>query len=317
MYNKRNSKNNSLKVFLLNSLSIIFKIISLINLKLKSIMKQSFKDIYIISIDNLAFGGTGKTPLVINIGKELKKKKINFCIITRGYKSKFEKRGIKVNTSHSIKDIGDEAALFRSYFPDIDIYIGKNRQRSIEKAIKDNNKIIILDDGFQTTGLIKDLKIMLLNPEHEYYYLRNFKFLIKQDDIILSLKKDYNFIIEGLYDIKNNRVQIPNSTDIIGFSALGDNKRFRQTLIDLKHNIIDFIEYSDHFSFSENDLNLLNNIRKEKKSSYLVCSEKDFIKLKDLNIDKIPLIYVKNSIKLNISLTEKILLDAERKQIKT
>ncbi len=296
-------------------------------MKLKAINSKRYDNAYIISVDNLAFGGTGKTPLVIKIGKDLNKKRINFCIITRGYKSKFEKKGIKVTNRHSISDIGDEAALFRHYFPKNDIYIGKNRFKSIENAIKDNNKIIILDDGFQTSGLFKDFKIMLLNPNHKYYYLRNFKFFKNNEDIVFYLNEEnnksdtsytYHFDVEGLYNQKGLRIINPETENgIIGFSALGDNKRFKQTLIDLNLNIIDFQEYNDHYPYTKEIINKLNNKRKNGNYSFLICSEKDFIKIKELNLINIPLIYIKNSIKLSLNLTEKIIQDAEKKHIKT
>ena len=325
MYNKRDTTDSKLKIYFLNLISIIFKSVSFIILKFKSIDKKTFKNIYIISADNLAFGGTGKTPLVIKIGKDLIKKNIDFCIITRGYKSKYEDTGVKVNASHSIEDIGDEASLFRHYFPNKDIYIGKNRIKSIEQAIGDMNKFVILDDGFQTGGIYKDMKIMLLNTLHKYYYLRNFKFLIKNEDIIFHFKHKhyknsktniYKFYINGLYDKDEKKIK---KTDIkkgvIGFSALGDNERFKQTLIGLKLNLSNFYGYKDHYYYSLNKLQDLNKIRINKKCSHLICSEKDYIKIKNLNLTDIPLIYIKNSIQLSLNLIEIIIEDAEKKGI--
>ena len=112
-----------------------------------------------------------------------------FAIISRGFKSEYENKNVKVKPYHKVKEIGDEAKLLKKKFPEQDIYIGKNRKISIQKAIQDKNKIIILDDGFQTTNIFKDIKIMLFNPEHPYYYLRNFKFLAKNEDFIFFFKE--------------------------------------------------------------------------------------------------------------------------------
>jgi len=310
-----------IKLFLLNTVSVLFKTISFINLKLKSLKEKKYKNTYIISVDNISFGGTGKTPLVIKIGRELKRRNIKFSIITRGYKSKYEKTGIKVTDSHGIEDIGDEALLFRKYFPDTDIYIGKNRKKSIEKSINNNNRIIILDDGFQTKDVHKDLKIMLLNPKHKYYYLRNFKFLIKKEDIILTMSENlkidnsYNFVVDGIYDTDEKQLKNISNKRVIGFSALGDNDRFKKTLKKQKFKIINFKSYNDHFSYNNKVLKHLNDMRKESNCSYLICSEKDFIKIKNLNLTNIPLIYIKNRIQLNINLVEIIIRNAEKKGI--
>ena len=74
MYFKRNSKIDKLNLFFLNGVSIIFKTLSLIYLKLKSLRQKRFPDTLVISIDNLSFGGTGKTSLVMEIGKNFEKK---------------------------------------------------------------------------------------------------------------------------------------------------------------------------------------------------------------------------------------------------
>jgi len=203
------------------------------------------------------------------------------------------------------------------------------------------NKFIILDDGFQTGEVYKDMKIMLLNPVHKYYYLRNFKFLIRDEDIVLNLEhkscKDntvnktvnetvnktinektntYKFSIDGLYDKDEKNIKKTDIKNrIIGFSALGDNERFKQTLIDLELNLDDFYAYKDHHSYSSKILQDLNKTRINKKCTHLICSEKDYMKIKNLDLTDIPLIYVKNSIQLNLNLIEIIIEDAEKKGI--
>ena len=55
--------------------------------KLNIISKQSF-DVPVVSIGNIAMGGTGKTPMVVWLCQELMSSNIRPCIITRGYKRK-------------------------------------------------------------------------------------------------------------------------------------------------------------------------------------------------------------------------------------
>ena len=321
MYTEGNSKINKLLVFLLNLISIKFKAISFINLKIKSLRKKRFQDVFIISVDNLSFGGTGKTSLVIEIGKCLEKRNIRFAIVTRGYKSKFEKTNTEVKLNHSFEQIGDEAKLLKEKFPAQDIFIGKNRIRSINRAISKKNKIIIIDDGFQSTNIQKDIKIMLINPNHPYYYLRNFKFLAKEEDLIIYYQKKgglaetpeymmYDFEIENFCDRYGSIFDLKGSS-ITGFSALGDNLRFENDL--KKYNLIQFHEFKDHHVFTENEIRSLNNLRIKHKADYLVCTEKDFIKIKDFELDDVPLIFSKNSIKFNVDLMGHILNHAEKK----
>jgi len=179
MYPGRNTPIDKIKTPVLNAVSLIFKTLSFFNLKRKARRPREFPAL-IVSIDNLSFGGTGKTTLVTEIGTQLEKRNIKFAVVTRGYKSKYEQTGTRVQPTHDFTDVGDEAEIYKTRFPGRDIYVGKDREKSIENAVADNNKIILLDDGFQTTNIRKDITVMLLNPRHPYYYLRNFKFLTKK-----------------------------------------------------------------------------------------------------------------------------------------
>lgn len=347
MHNRRNRENNSpvsrltqaltcpIRLWALNTLSIIFKTLSLIQLYIRKSHCKHFENTFIISIDNISFGGTGKTPLVMVIAEQLEQKQIPYSIITRGYKSKYEKRGIKVESSHTFEDIGDEACLFKNRFPSADIYIGKNRIESIERALLAGDskfRVILLDDGFQSSYIQKDVKIMLYNPQHPYFYLRHFKWLMKEEDYVLFYEepdsnssndshKEINAtnnnsasVCFGKYYFENNHfvnnkgqnVDIqPNLHRFIGFSALGDNSRFERNL--QKFNLVEYFPFPDHYVFTKKDIDNLENARILQGADYLVCTEKDFIKIKTLNISQIPLIYIKNSIKFNIDLIGKLL----------
>jgi len=367
-----NTGSSKWKTLALNTLSFLFKTLSLVNLTIKSFHKKHYRDIFIISVDNLSFGGTGKTTLVMKIAGYLKQAGIKFAVVTRGYKSGYEDMGTYVLSHHRSEDVGDEAVLFKTHFPDADIFMGKNRLKSIKEAIENEDKIIILDDGFQTSGLHKNLKIMLINPEHPYYYLRNFRFLMKREDIVLfyrcpetmpsvdnffakgtaypwvdqklPVKKDddsmvlesastdgdtdnlmrgkgnygpvygsYDFETAGFFDIHHKRVEINETTPaIFGFSALGDNFRFKSDLSGF--NLKGFIPFKDHHNYTEEDLMELDNMRKDSGAVYLVCTEKDLVKIKQYNLSKIPLIYLQNSIKFNFDFKNRILQQAARQE---
>jgi len=342
MYSKGNPPVDKIKIPVLNAVSLIFKTISFFNLKRKARRPREFPAL-IVSIDNLSFGGTGKTTLVTELGTQLERKNIKFAVVTRGYKSKYEHAGTRVRPTHDFTDVGDEAEIYKTRFPGQDIYVGKDRVKSIENAVRDNNKIILLDDGFQSANIRKDITVMLLNPYHPYYYLRNFKFLIKKEDFILIYSPGvtpregqavpapypshapgrngrepappvpvfgtYDFVPEGFFDPAGNPVDIGTSS-LSGFSALGDNRRFKNDLS--AFNLAEFTGFADHHVYTQNEIKTLDNRRREINADHLACTEKDFIKLKRINLTNIPLIYFRNSIKLDIDLMDVILDYAEK-----
>ena len=292
----------------LNTLSLIYKSASWLVLKKRSLKPKAYEDSYIISVDNLSFGGTGKTALVIALGQYLNQRNIGFAVILRGYRSLYQKKGTRVLPGHGLEEVGDEAVLYRHYFPGRDIFIGRNRRLSIDQARLRNNRIMILDDGFQSASIKKNLKIMLINPAHPYYYLRHFKFMMGGEDIILRygagpadatrsfpLESGYCFSPAGFFDPGNRPLDIRGAA-IVGFSALGDNPRYERDLS--LYNLKEFRAFRDHHSYTREDIRGLERLRNRHRASYLVCTEKDFVKLAHLNLTGIPLIYLKNKLQL-------------------
>ncbi len=275
----------------------------------------------IISVDSLAFGGTGKTPMVLEIASILKSIGVKFSIVTRGYGSTSEKNGVSVNENHSWQEVGDEVKMISLEFPDIDIFTGCDRVNSLKKSEENGNKVVILDDGFQSAGIKKDLKIMMINPDNRYYYLRNFKFLMCKEDVILFYKygkrnkRICRFTKEpdiGEYSFRFTSFQTPDglpadpeNLPVFGFSALGDNERFRSDL--REKNLVGFRGFGDHYKYTKKDLQNLEKMMKSYGAEFLICTYKDFIKISDMIVDGFPLIYVKNKIKFNYDLKEKVL----------
>ncbi|MCP4216242.1 MAG: tetraacyldisaccharide 4'-kinase [bacterium] len=339
MHTDGNTTITELKILCLNLLSIAFKTISLINLKRKG-RKPTKYPAHIISIDNLSFGGTGKTTLVLQLGRALEENDLKFAIVTRGYKAKYENDNLAVTQHHTAADVGDEAKMFKRRFPNQDIYIGRNRKISIEAAIAGGNSIILLDDGFQTTNVQKDTRVMLVNPQHPYYFLRNFKCTAENEDYVFlyqppghdtngatakwktkltgpaepGKKKPvlgtYYFEKNTFYDTEGQPVDT-EKISLLGFSALGDNIPFKKILS--AQNLVEFKAFDDHYPFTPADIERLNQTRMDKEIDTLACTEKDFIKLIDIKVDHIPLIYAKNSIKFSIDLIYNLLTNAKEK----
>lgn len=321
MYLRPDSTLSHILILLLNTVSVPFKIASWLYLNIKALKRVRFEEALIVSIDNLAFGGTGKTPLILEIGRGLEERGIKFAVISRGYRSKYEESGTIVQGHHRPDEVGDEAALLKGRFLNQDILIGRDRRHSIKTAIHRQNRIILLDDGFQSTDIRRDITIMLFNPDHPYYYLRNFKGMMKREDFILSYLREtnlrgrggsgvYHFEPAGFCDRTDTAVDIGGSR-LVGFSALADNRRFETDLG--RFNLAAFRGYPDHFSYSQGELTALEELRKTRRADFLVCTEKDFVKLKHLNLNNMPLIFAKNRIKLNVDLIDKIVNNAKEK----
>jgi tetraacyldisaccharide 4'-kinase len=126
---------------------------------------------FVCSIGNLQAGGAGKTPLIMEIAKQLLEKGYHPAILTRGYRGTKEHDITLLSPGKSFlaQEVGDEAALMHALLPKVLIGVGKNRfevyQKMLQSPIPFN--VILLDDGFGVT-LKKDFDVLLLTPAKRF-----------------------------------------------------------------------------------------------------------------------------------------------------
>jgi tetraacyldisaccharide 4'-kinase len=128
----------------------------------------------VISVGNITWGGTGKTPLVEMLVRRFSSEGYKVAILSRGYKKSLAPRPSPVagdnirNTEYemwnTVREMGDEPYLLKKNLPHIPVLVGKDRVATGRKAIKEYNvNTIILDDGFQYWRLYRDLDIVTIN----------------------------------------------------------------------------------------------------------------------------------------------------------
>lgn len=134
------------------------------------VLKQREFDIPVISVGNLAVGGTGKTPHTEFIARLLSDR-FNIGILSRGYKR--HTKGFVLATPHSTpRDIGDEAyQVYHKFNRRLMVAVCEKRVDGIEKMreINPDLDLIILDDGFQHR-YVKPRVSILLTEYHRPYY---------------------------------------------------------------------------------------------------------------------------------------------------
>ena len=138
------SQSISILQILLFPLSIVYLFIIRIT-RIPFLFKDYKKQCPIICIGNIYLGGTGKTPLAIEIFKSLK---------SFGKKPVF----IKKNYDYLTDEIKMLSETGETYFD-------KNRISAIDHSIKKGNDIAILDDGFQDFTIKPDFSILCFNSK--------------------------------------------------------------------------------------------------------------------------------------------------------
>ena len=122
----------------------------------------------VISVGNLTLGGTGKTPLVIELATQFRELGYRPVVLSRGYRRK--SRGIVVVSRGDGPEVdwrqaGDEPLLIAVRLPGVGVVVGADRYRAgLEAEARRLGNLFILDDGFQHRRLYRDVDIVALDP---------------------------------------------------------------------------------------------------------------------------------------------------------
>jgi tetraacyldisaccharide 4'-kinase len=128
----------------------------------------------VISVGNLHWGGSGKTPLVAAIAAHLRDRGLAVCILSRGYGSRGQ--GVRVVSTGQgpLLDplvAGDEPVLLAGELPGVSVVVGPDRHQAGLEALKVLSPapdLFLLDDGFSHLALARDLDLVALPASNPF-----------------------------------------------------------------------------------------------------------------------------------------------------
>ena len=295
-------------------------------LRLQAYRKGWFKtyrsNVPVISVGNLTVGGTGKTPVVDLLTKELQRRKIKPAILSRGYGRKSNETQKRLQfCENKCADpylFGDEPYMLAMRNPEVPVYVAKSRLAAADAAEKnDNPDVLVLDDAFQHLAIHRDLNLLLIDADRglenrnliPYGILREpASQWIRADAIIITkanisstrsvsekLKKDlkvtcpvFNFNFETRYFYRldgEERLQIQQlaGKNLLTVSGIAQPDGFKKMLESHEGNLIGSLEFADHHYYSMNDVHIILEKQDELKPDFIVTTEKDAVKLKQFS----------------------------------
>lgn len=135
------------------------------------IVKEATMGIPVVSLGNLSVGGTGKTPLTINLAQRFLSYGIRPAVLIRGYRGQGAGARVVSNGKEvllPLENTGDEAQLLARCLPGVPVVAGKDRVLGGRLAKDLGAELLLLDDGFQYLKLRRDLDIVLLDAERPW-----------------------------------------------------------------------------------------------------------------------------------------------------
>ena len=118
-----------------------------------------------VSIGNISWGGTGKTPVTDWLLTHADRKGLHAAVLTRGYGSHPPQLPYSVQTSSHPCDCGDEPLMLKREHPQAEIIVDPKRVRGALSLSSRLPDFYILDDGFQHVAARRDLDLVLLDIE--------------------------------------------------------------------------------------------------------------------------------------------------------
>ncbi len=290
-------------------LSFIYKTAVFLHSKLT---RCRHPEIPVISVGNISVGGTGKTPVVMKIIKDIGSL-APVAVVSRGYGRKTV-RTLEVSSCDDYLVSGDEPLLIKRNSPEVLVIVAKNRYRGALLASGRGARVVILDDGLQSWEIKRDLNIVLVNALDPFAgekllpagRLREPLSALNRANAIVITKSNYvspsrleeikeklDFYSPGT-DIFIAREKIGSFRKLFGskkcspeyfrgkkvmcFSALGNNASFHKLLEQYGLDVIEKKEKRDHYKWKENEINKISEEARSRGLD-LITTEKDAVKL--------------------------------------
>ena len=250
----------------------------------KGIITPKKFNIPVICVGNIYIGGTGKTPLTLELYNILKSMNKNPAIVKKFYKNHY-----------------DELELIKQSVGNL--FTNSSRQKAMNEVQNKNFDVAILDDGYQDCSIKKDLKILCFNEKQLIGNghtipsgpLREKLSSIKKSQIVvINGNENKNFENKLKKISKNINIfyskyipEIPkefNNKKFLAFAGIGNPENFFDTLREYSLKIIKSKIFPDHYSYRKNEIeNLLDFANKNKLD--LITTEKDHYRLKKLGFN--------------------------------
>lgn len=269
----------------------------------------------VFSIGNLTVGGTGKTPMVITLGKYFISTGIKVGIISSGYGRK--KTMNIIGTGEELKtkgvdDLGDEAMVMVHALPQA--YFGISKSKSNAARMLDSQyaiDVILVDDGYQHRRLRRDLDILLLDAGHDLRHDALFPFgtlrepvegVTRADAVIFTktnfhpVRSDYREWVCNMYHggiiaevnycsdylvLDDEKKSLEEFTDrkIYFFAGIGGFNPLLEHLRERFENMAGFRQFPDHCSYSPADTARIKNDVDKLNPEIVITTYKDYVKL--------------------------------------
>jgi len=270
----------------------------------------------VVSVGNLAVGGTGKTPTTLWLAESLRDRGYRVAIVLRGYGGRArgptvvgEARSADIPASRDAGVIGDEGLMLARRFQG-PVIVGAERAAAGSLAIREfEAEVLVLDDAFQHWALRRDFDLVcwrasgfeddrllpagrLREPLRALRRAQAVLLTGEEEGQRLGARVERAFAGLPVYQgrLRATALVTPDG-DVwrelpmgalaahraLGVAGLSDPQPFYRTLQEWDARLDDFLEFPDHHDYTLEDWKKIAN--RSRGLDLVITTEKDLVKL--------------------------------------
>ena len=252
----------------------------------------------VVSIGNIAVGGSGKTPFLIALGELLQQRGVVFDVLSRGYGR--ATRGVAlVDPEGSPRDFGDEPLLIARKLR-VPVIVGEDRFAAGEFAEQRlGARLHLLDDGFQHRRLARDFDIVLLTSTDRRDALlptgrlrEPLSALERANAVVLTNETSRDGLPlrnQAVWRVSRGIARPEIKERCFAFCGIARPQNFFADLSAAGITLSGTKAFSDHHAYTKSDVNKLRAAAQRSAAAAFVTTEKDLINLGALASELAPL----------------------------
>jgi tetraacyldisaccharide 4'-kinase len=279
----------------------------------------------VVSVGNLAVGGSGKTPVVAHVAALLREAGERPAILSRGYaRARHDREVVVVGTADHVvaglDEAGDEPLMLARSLEGVAVVVAADRH--LAGCVAESRlgcTVHVLDDGFQHVQLVRDVDLLLATPADLHGErvlpagrLREPVEAARMADALLVTDgelADVATVADGLglerrfVTRRSLRVprmiepygtppRQPRSAPVLAVAGIARPERFFSDLASADWTLVASEAYPDHHRFTRGDVEHVAARVRETGAALVLTTEKDLVRWLPLAPLPFPLAWV-------------------------
>jgi tetraacyldisaccharide 4'-kinase len=274
----------------------------------RGVLKSEFAPVPVVSVGNLTWGGTGKTPFVAALVSYWQSVGRRVGVASRGY-GRRSRGTVLVSDGNrllaGVAEAGDEPYLLARRFPGAIVAVAERRVDAAREAARLGAEIVILDDAFQHLAIRRDLDVVLVDagdpfgggPPPRGRGREDAPAIARADLVVVTRarrgeesaadREVPRFTAAPIYHcafrfagwFRGGEPSASPAAPGWAVCAVGNPESFRATLAESGAAAAGFAAFRDHHAYSAADVRRIEESARRAGATALLTTEKDEVKL--------------------------------------